>query len=94
MSSQWKKQFSQLLNLHRISDGSRIKIHTAESLVPDPGPFEVEIYIAEWQRYKLPSSNQILAKMILAGGEMLMLMWSEEELPDQVKESIIVSVYR
>jgi hypothetical protein len=28
-----------------------IEIDTAEPLVPDPSPFEVEIAIAKWKRY-------------------------------------------
>jgi hypothetical protein len=46
-------------------------MHSAEPLVPDPSPFEVETAIA---KYKLPSSDQILAELIQAGGETL---WSE-----------------
>jgi hypothetical protein len=42
----WKNYFSQLLNVHRVSDVRQIEIHTAEPLVPDPSPFEVEIAIA------------------------------------------------
>jgi hypothetical protein len=38
--------FSQLLNVHRVSDVRQIEIHTAEPLVPDPSPFEVEVAIA------------------------------------------------
>jgi hypothetical protein len=41
----WKNYFSQLLNVHRASDVRQIEIHTAESFVPDPSPFEVEIAI-------------------------------------------------
>jgi hypothetical protein len=40
----WKNYFSQLLNVHRVSDVRRLEIHTAEPLVPDP---EVEIAIAK-----------------------------------------------
>jgi hypothetical protein len=35
--------FPQLLNVHRVSDVKQIEVHTAEPLVPDPNPFEVEI---------------------------------------------------
>jgi hypothetical protein len=43
--NKWKNYFSQLLNVHRVSDVRQIEIHTAEPLVPDPSPFEVEIAI-------------------------------------------------
>jgi hypothetical protein len=42
----WKKNLSQLLKVHRVSDVRQIEIHTAELLVPDPSPLEVEISIA------------------------------------------------
>jgi hypothetical protein len=57
--------------VHRDSDVRHIEIHTAEPLVPDPSPFEVEIGIAKLKRYKLPGSDQILAEVIQAGGETL-----------------------
>jgi hypothetical protein len=37
--------FSQLLNVHRVSDVRQIEIHTAELLVPNSSPFEVKIAI-------------------------------------------------
>jgi hypothetical protein len=64
---------------------------TAEPLVPDPNPFEVEIAIAKLKRYKSPGSDQILPELIQAGGEILHSKihklitseWNKEELPDQ-----------
>jgi hypothetical protein len=49
-----------------------------------------------------PSSDQILAELIQAGGEILHSkihkrinsIWSKKELPDQWKESIIVPIYK
>jgi hypothetical protein len=67
----WKNYFSQLLNVHRVSDVRKIKIHTAEPLVPDPRPFEVEIAIEKLKRYKLPGSDEIPAERIQARGEIL-----------------------
>jgi hypothetical protein len=43
--NRWKNYFSQLLNVDGVSDVRQIEIHTAEPLVPDPSPFEVEIGI-------------------------------------------------
>jgi hypothetical protein len=57
--NKWKKYFSQLMNVHRVSDVRQIEIDTAEPLVPDPSFFEVEIAIAKMKRYKSPGSNQI-----------------------------------
>jgi hypothetical protein len=58
--NRWKNYFSQLLNVHRVSDVRQIEIHTAEPLVPDPSPFEVEIAIAKLKRFKSPGSDQDL----------------------------------
>jgi hypothetical protein len=87
----WKKYFSQLLNVHRISDVQHIEILTAEPLVPDPSPSEAEIVIAKLKRYKSHSSDQIPAELIQAGGELLHSkihqltnsIWNKEDLPDQ-----------
>jgi hypothetical protein len=57
--TRWKNYFSQLLNVHRVSDIRQIKMHTVEQLVPDPSPFDVEIVIAKLKRYKSPGSHQI-----------------------------------
>jgi hypothetical protein len=95
--NRWKKYFCQLLNVHR-----QIEIHAAEPLVLDPSPFEVEIDIAKLRKYKLPSSDQILAELIQAGGETLLSdihklinsIWNKEDLPTQWNESIIVPVHK
>jgi hypothetical protein len=57
--------------VHRVSDVWQIEIHTAEPLVPDPSPFEVEIAIENLKRYKSPGSDGIPAELIQAGGEIL-----------------------
>jgi hypothetical protein len=44
--NRWKNYFSQLLNVHRVSNVMQIEIHTAEPFVPDPSPFEFEIATA------------------------------------------------
>jgi hypothetical protein len=67
----WKNYFSQLLNVHRVSDVRQIEIHTAEPLVPDPSPIKVEIATENLKRYKSPGSDRIPAELIQAGGEIL-----------------------
>jgi hypothetical protein len=61
-----------LLNVHKVSDIRLIKIHTAEPLIPDLSPVEVEIAIAKLKRYKSPGSDEILAELIQAGCEILL----------------------
>jgi hypothetical protein len=37
-----KNYFSQLLNVHMVSDVRQIQVHTAEPLVPDPSPLRLK----------------------------------------------------
>jgi hypothetical protein len=90
------------LNVQRASDIRQIEIHTVERLVPDPNPYEAETTIANLKKYKSPCSDQIPSELIQAGVETLRSeirkhinsFWSKEELPDQLKDSIIVQVYK
>jgi hypothetical protein len=98
----WKKYFSYLLNAHTVSD---IR-HTAEPLVPDPSPCDVETNIANLNNlndlYKSPSSDRSPAELIEAGAETLRseiqklinFIWNKEELPAQWNKSIIVPNYK
>jgi hypothetical protein len=98
----WMNYFSQLLNVHNVSDVRQIEVHTAEPLVPGSSHLEVEIDIATLKKYKSPGSDQIPAELIQAGGEMLLSaihklinsVWNKEELPDQWKESIILPIHK
>jgi hypothetical protein len=102
--NRWKNYYSQLLNVHRVSDVRHIEIrvHTAQPLISEPSPFDVEIAIAKLKKYKSPGSHQIPAELIQAGGEtlqsaihkLIISIWSKEELPGHWKESIIVPIYK
>jgi hypothetical protein len=89
----WNNCFSQLLNVHDVSDVSQIEVHTAEPLVPGPSRLDVEIAIAKLRKYKSPGSDQIPTELIQAGGETLLSVihklinsiWNKKELPDQRK---------
>jgi hypothetical protein len=75
---------------------------TAQLLLPAPRPFEVEIAFAKLKIYNSLGSNNIPAELIQAGGETLECeihklnnsIWSNGELPEQWKKSIIVTVYK
>jgi hypothetical protein len=43
--NRWKHYFSQLLNVHNVSDFRKMVVHTAEPLVPGPSCLKVEIAI-------------------------------------------------
>jgi hypothetical protein len=90
-----KSHFSQLLNVHGVSNVSQIEIHTPEQLVPGTSRLEIEIAIAKLKKFKSLGNDQIPAELIKAGGETLLSaihklvnsVWKKEELPDQWKES-------
>jgi hypothetical protein len=67
-----KNYFSQVLNVHNVSDVRQVEIHVAESLVPGPSRLEVEIAIAKLKKYKSPDSDDILTELIQAGGKILL----------------------
>jgi hypothetical protein len=46
----WKKYFSQLLNVHNVSDVRQIEVHVAEPLLPGPSCLEVETAIAKLRK--------------------------------------------
>jgi hypothetical protein len=52
------KNFSQLLNVHNISDVRQLEVHMAELLVPGPSRLEVEIAIAKLKKCKSPGSEE------------------------------------
>jgi hypothetical protein len=68
-----------------------MEMHTAEPLVPEPSPFEVEIPIAKLEKYKSPGIDQIPAELIQAGGEILgsefhkpiSSVWKKKGFPEQ-----------
>jgi hypothetical protein len=66
-----------------------MEIHT-----PQPNPFEVETAIAKLKKYKLPGTDQILAKIIQAGDEMLCSEIHKPLLHYQWKKSITLPIYK
>jgi hypothetical protein len=50
------------MNVHRVSDVRQTEEHTAQTLVPGPHPFQVEIAVSKMKNCKSPGSNYILAE--------------------------------
>jgi hypothetical protein len=100
--TRWRNYFSQLLNVHGDNDVRQTEIHTAEPLVPEPSAFQVEMVTKKLKSYKSPGTDQIPAELIKAGGskicseihKLIISIWNRQKLPEQWKESIIVSIYR
>jgi hypothetical protein len=88
--NRWKNNFSQLLNVHNVSDVRQIEVCTAEPLVPGPNRPRVETAIAKLKKYSSPGTDEIPAELIQAGGEILLSaihklinsVWSNRELRD------------
>ena len=43
--ARWRNYFSQILNVHGVSDVRQAEIHTVEPIVPEPSALEVELAI-------------------------------------------------
>ena len=88
--------------MHGVKDVGQVEIHTAESLVPEPSSFEVELVIDKLKSHKSPGMNEIPAELIKAGGGTICLeihklitsVWKKEKLPVEWKGSIIVPIYK
>jgi hypothetical protein len=73
-----------------------LKYKTVQFLSPDPSPFEVEIAIAKFKKWKTPGIEQILAEGETLQSEvhkLITYVWNKEELPETWKESIIIPIY-
>jgi hypothetical protein len=100
--SRWKNYFCQLLNVHRTGGVRQTEMHTAEISVSHSSASEAEVAIGKLKSYKSPGVDQIPAEMIQAGGEtlcseiykLIKLIWNQEELPHQWKESIVVPIHK
>jgi hypothetical protein len=100
--ARWRNNFSQLLNIHGVNDVRQTEVHMAESLVPEPSAFEVEMAIEKLKGHKSPGIDQIPAESIKARvgtiwseiHKLTISIWNEEELPEEWKESIFVPIYK
>jgi hypothetical protein len=63
----WRKHFSQLFNVYRVTEVRQTEIHTAEPLVPEPSAFEVKMGIEILKRLKSSGNYQISAELINVG---------------------------
>jgi hypothetical protein len=74
-----------------VSDVRQTEIHTAQSLVPEPSAFDVELAIEKLKSPKSPGIVQIPAELIKAGGRTILYeihkltlsIWNKEELPEE-----------
>ena len=96
--ARWSNHFSQLFNVHGVSDVRQTEIHTAEPL----SACEFEMAIGKLKRQKSPGTDQFPAELITAVGrticsethKFINYIWNKEELPEEWKELISVPIYR
>ena len=50
--ARWRNYFSQILNVHGVSEVRQAEIHTPEPLVPEPSALEVELAIEKLKSHK------------------------------------------
>jgi hypothetical protein len=100
--NRWKNFFNQVLNVCGVHSVRQKDMQTAEPLVPEPSLIKEEIAIGKLKSYKFPGTDQILAKLIKAGDEMLCSeihklicsLQNKKELPQQWKEPIIIPIHK
>jgi len=86
--------FSQLLNIHGFNDVRQTELHTAETLVPEPSAFEVQLAIEKLKSHKSPGTDQIPAELIKADSgtihsgihKLIISIWNMEKLPEDWKQ--------
>jgi len=66
--ARWMNHFSQLFNVHGVSDVRQTYIHTAKQLVADPSACEVEMAIEKLKGHKSLGTDQIPSELIKARG--------------------------
>ena len=99
--ARWRNYFSQILNVHGVSDVKQEEIYIEEPLVPEPSGLECELAIEKLKGNKSPGIDQIPAELIKAGGstifcaihKVVIAFWNKEELPGEW-ESIIVPIHK
>jgi hypothetical protein len=88
--------------MHVVHNVKQMDIQMAEPLVSEPSLVKMEIAIGKLKSYKSSGTDQILAKLIKAGGEalyseihkLICSIWTKEELPQQWKETIIIPIHK
>jgi hypothetical protein len=90
--ARWWNYFSQLLNVHGVSDVRHIQ----------SSAFEIKLATKKLKHHKSPCIDQITAGIIKAGGrtihnkihKLIISVWNKKELPEEWKVSIIVPIHK
>jgi len=57
--ARWRSFFSQLLNVHVVSDVRHTVVHTTEPQMPEPSALEVQLSIEKLTSHKSPGIDRI-----------------------------------
>ncbi|PSN40818.1 hypothetical protein C0J52_15311 [Blattella germanica] len=82
--NRWGNYFNQLLNVHGEEEIEENNLQTAEVSAEEPSAIEVEMAIEKLKMYK--ASGKI--------HRLLSLIWKQEVLPNEWKESVIIPIYK
>jgi len=85
----WRNHFFQLLNVHGVNDVRETETHTAETLVPEPNTFEIDLATEKLKSHISPGIDQIPTELIKGGGRTnhsefhnhIIFIWNKEDLP-------------
>jgi hypothetical protein len=86
-----------IFSVHGVNVVRQTEIQTAETLVPEPNTFEVQMATEKLKRHKSRGTDQIQAERRTICSEIHKLInyiWKKEELPQQWKKSHIVPVHK
>jgi hypothetical protein len=99
--ARWRKHFCQLFNVHGVNDVTQTEIHTAEPLVAEPSAVDFELAIENLKVTNHRRIDQIPAELRHGGRTIhydihkrMISIWNKEELPEDLKESMIVPSYK
>jgi hypothetical protein len=97
-----EEPFLSAIECNGVYDVRQKEIHTTEPLVLEPSAFDVATGIENLKRHKSTSIDHISAELIKTGGrkirseihKLLISFWHKEELIEEWKQSIIVSIHK
>ena len=92
--ARWRNHFSQLFNVHWVTEVRQAEIDTAKPLEPEQIAFQFEMANEKLKRHKSPGIEQIPAEMIKAGGKTIHSEIHKPIKPDEWKEVITVPIYK
>jgi hypothetical protein len=89
------------LNAHGVNDVRQTEILTGEPLMSEPSACEFEVAIEKLKSHKSPGINQLPAELwqgvdqfAMRSTNLLFLLGTRRNLPEEWKESIIVPIYK